>query len=333
MIKAKRDLLTGDILAKTRIGYLESELEAINLVHHDATKIRSRAQWLESGEKPTKYFFALKSTRVEKNSIKVVYNLHGTKVSTQKEILEAHFAFYRKLYSRDQVDLAIQRDFLAKIDVSLNNNDSTFCTNILSVDEISHAVRGLSQGKTPGSDGLPLEFYVKFWDQLSPISLQLYNYCFYHGSLSPSMQENITRLIFKKDDPKDLKNWRPISLLNVDYKILFKALTNRLLRVLSSIVQDNQTCSVPGRTIFDNLTLLRDTLDYITQTDEPGILVSLDEEKAFDRVDRTYLSNVLDKFGFGPVFQKWISVLYENATMRVLVNVFFDRGDSLGKRG
>ena len=86
------------------------------------------------------------------------------------------------------------------------------------------------KGKNPCADGLPLEFYVKFWDQLSPILLQLYNYSFDHGSLSPSMQESITRLIFKKDDPKNLKNWRPISLLNVDYKILSKALTNRLLR-------------------------------------------------------------------------------------------------------
>ena len=99
-----------------------------------------------------------------------------------------------------------------------------------------------------------------------------------------------------------------------------------MLRVLSSIVQDDQTCSAPGRTIFDNLVLLRDTLDYITQTDEPGILVSLDQEKAFDRVDRTFLSNVLDKFGFGPIFQKWISVLYDHATMRVLVNGFLTEG-------
>ena len=326
LIKAKRDLLAGDFSAKTRIEYLESELQAINFVQHDATKVRSRAQWLENGEKPTKYFFALESTRADKNSIKVVYDMHGKEVSTQKEIQEAHFNFYRKLYSRDQVDLAIQRDFLSKLDVSLNNDDSTFCENILSTKEISHAVRGLSQGKTPGSDGLPAEFYVKFWKQLSPILLQLYNDCFDHGSLSFSMQESITRLIFKKDDPKNLKNWRPISLLNVDYKILSKALTNRLLRVLSSIVQDDQTCSVPGRTIFDNLVLLRDTLDYITQTDEPGILVSLDQEKAFDRVDRTFLSNVLVKFGFGPIFQKWISVLYDHATMRVLVNGFLTEG-------
>ena len=90
------------------------------------------------------------------------------------------------------------------------------------------------------------------------------------------MQESVTRLIFKKDDPKNLKNWRPISLLNVDYKSLSKALTNRLSKVLPLIVQEDQTCSIPVRTIFDNLALFRDTLDYITVTSETGILVSLD---------------------------------------------------------
>ena len=64
------------------------------------------------------------------------------------------------------------------------------------------------------------------------------------------MQESVTRLIFKKDDPKHLKNWRPISLLNVDYKILSKALTNRLSKVLPSIVSEDQTSSVSGRTIL-----------------------------------------------------------------------------------
>ena len=68
--------------------------------------------------------------------------------------------------------------------------------------------------------------------------------------------------------------------------------------------------------------MFRDTLEYITVTGETGILVSLDQEKAFDRVNRDFLSNVLQRFGFGPVFQRWISVLYQDAVMRILVNGF-----------
>lgn len=116
-------------------------------------------------------------------------------------------------------------------------------------------------------------------------------------------------MVFKKGDKKDLKNWRPISLLNVDYKIGSKAVSLRLSKVLDVIVDPDQTCSVPGRSISSNLILLRDALDYIDKTNEPGILISLDQEKAFDRVDCAFLMNLLKHFGFGPSFCNWISTL------------------------
>ena len=112
------------------------------------------------------------------------------------------------------------------------------------------------------------------------------------------MKTSNTHVIYKMGDRKSLKNWRPISLINVDYKICSKALSVRLSKVLQFIVDPDQTCSVPGRRISSNLHLLRDILDYITRTNETGILVSLDQEKAFDRVNRTFFRIVLVCFGF-----------------------------------
>ena len=86
-----------------------------------------------------------------------------------------------------------------------------------------------------------------------------------------------------------VKNWRPISLLNTDYKLASKVITERLKRVMQSIVHKDQTCGVVGRSIFSNLQLIRDTLDMIDKTNETGILVTLDQEKAFDRVDHDFL--------------------------------------------
>ena len=108
----------------------------------------------------------------------------------------------------------------------------------------------------------------------------------------------------------------------MDYKICSKALSLRLKKVLGSIVDPDQTCSVPGRSISSNLALLRDTLDFIERTGETGILVSLDQEKAFDRVNRSFLMNLLEHFGFGPSFCSWIFTLYNGAYMRILVNDF-----------
>ena len=87
----------------------------------------------------------------------------------------------------------------------------------------------------------------------------------------------------------------------------------RLAKVLDSIVDLDQTCSIPGRTIFCNLTLLRDTLAFIERTKETSILLSLDQEKAFDRVNRSFLLNLLELFGFGPWFRACIFTLYKEA--------------------
>ena len=138
------------------------------------------------------------------------------------------------------------------------------------------------------------------------------------------MKGSITRLIFKKrGDRKDLKNWRPISLLNVDYKIISKAITSRLSGVLQHIVHPDQTCSVPGRCNVSNLFQVWDVLDYIGRTDESAILLNLDQEKAFDRVNRSFLLSLLIAFGFGFVFCRWISTFYEGAFMQIIVNNWF----------
>ena len=122
---------------------------------------------------------------------------------------------------------------------------------------------------------------------------EVINSCYADSGLCDSIKTSNTRLVFKKGDWKNLKNWHPILLLNVDYKICSKALSSRLSLVLEKVVTPDQTCSVPGRSISSNLVILRDMLDYIDRTNEPGIIISLDQEKAFDRVDCTFLMNLL----------------------------------------
>ena len=145
------------------------------------------------------------------------------------------------------------------------------------------------------------------------------------------MKTSNTLVIFKKGDRKALKNWRPISLLNVDCKICSKAISVRLSKVLDFIVHPDQTCSVPDRTISSNLHILRDIPDYIDRTGETGILVSLEQEKAFDRVDRRFLQYLLVHFGFGPSFCHKINTLFlnEGLTEPIPLSCGACQGDSL----
>ena len=154
------------------------------------------------------------------------------------------------------------RDLLNSVNKTLGQADRELCEKTISLAELTEYMNSLNLNKSPGPDGLPVEFYKCVWDLLGPLLLRVANQCFQSNSLCDSMKGSVTRLLFKKrGDRRDLKNWRPISLLNVDYKIISKVITTRLSCVLDTIVDPDQTCSVPGRAIVSNSVLLRDVLD------------------------------------------------------------------------
>ena len=114
---------------------------------------------------------------------------------------------------------------------------------------------------SPGIDGIPVEFYKTFYDVLENDLLQIFNnILFTEQETTKTMQQAIITLILKKGDLKQLKYWRPISLLCNDYKILTKILANRLKTILPQTISEEQTCSIPKRTIFNNLFLIRDLI-------------------------------------------------------------------------
>ena len=247
--------------------------------------------------------------------------LNGTEVFDHAALINAHESFYAKLFLREEIDLVTQELFL-NLSLHLSDKDHDRCEGLLSLPEITAALGNMCNNKSPGPDGLSVEFYSKFWNLVGPVLLEVFNLCYADSDLCDSMKTSHTRLVFKKADRKSLENWHPISLLNMDYKICSKALSLPLSLVLEKIVTPDQTCSVPGRSISSNLVMLRDMLHYIDRTDEPGILISLDQEKAFDRVDRdrSFLMNLPQHFGFGPSFCRWISTLYRGANMQIMVN-------------
>ena len=100
------------------------------------------------------------------------------------------------------------------------------------------------------------------------------------------MQNGIIRLLFKKDNPTNLKNWRPISLLNIDYKILTKVLALRIQTVMDKLLDPLQSSGVKDRNILNNVLNLENLIQYVEQNNLNAAFISLDNEKAFDRLNK-----------------------------------------------
>ena len=120
--------------------------------------------------------------------------------------------------------------------------------------ELREALAGMKGGKVPGVDGLPREFYLQFWDTLGEDFAEVVQEIFRRGELSATMREGVV----KKGDRMDLRNWRPITLICADCKLVARVLARRLRLAMPFIVNEDQTCGVEGRSTAYNLQLVRD---------------------------------------------------------------------------
>ena len=145
--------------------------------------------------------------------------------------------------------------------------------------------------------------------------------------LSPlnSQKQAVTTLIEKKDKERRwIKNWRPISLVNVDVKIGSKAIAQRIENILPHIIHHYQNAFVKGRTIFDAVRTISDVMEFTNARDYQSIMSAIDFEKAFDSLDWNFILRSLEFFGrFGASFLAWIKTFYKNITSCVANNDFF----------
>ena len=154
-----------------------------------------------------------------------------------------------------------------------------------------------------------------------PILTDMFNHWFAQGAIPGSVTKGVITLLKKggRHVWEGLDDYRPITLLNTELKILARVLANRLQLVISDLISPEQTFAVKGRSIQDNLHLIREVLEGI-EDDTEAALISLDQSKAFDRVDHRFLATVLETAGFKPEFRRWISMMYHNPQAVVQVN-------------
>ncbi len=307
----------------------KSRLKEFEMKELEGIKIRSKIQWREEGETNSRFFCNLEQKNATTKTFDRVQTANGNIVTDINGIMKEQVNFYKKLYSCEQTDRYAQNFLLNNLTSKLDDDNQGTCETAITFTECEKAISQTNNNKSPGSDGIPNEFYKKFWYLLKNDFLHVVNFIFETGSLSDSQRKGVITLLYKKGPKELLSNWRPITLLNSDYKIISKVLANRLRSVLPQIIKEDQTCGIPGRTINSNLSLLRDIVDYCNDKDIPSAMICLDQLKAFDRVNWDFIYRTLSAMNFGPNFIKWVKILYTDITSCIKSNGFISESFKL----
>ena len=172
----------------------------------------------------------------------------------------------------------------------------------------------LPTGKSAGPDALPNKFYKAFSSTLAPILANLFQEAHEQGTLPPGVGDGYISLLYKKKERDDPRNYRPITLLNSDYKILMRVLARRMNEAVVQFVSDSQTGFVPDTFLPENTMLLQLLMDWVEEENEEAYLVFLDMEKAFDRCSWTFLIEGLEAIGFDQSFIDVVKLAYSNTS-------------------
>ena len=316
--RVSRSAVGGDSLD---VAQARNELRRLNSERYEGQVVRARLNRVSN--EAVNVDAAMRQEEIRRfpeRNIKEIKTSDGDTRRTTNEICDAFRAHLAARFARVE-DLPVEdfHSYLADFP-RLDTAEAASCEGVITESEVRAALRAVCLNKSPGLDGIPYEMYLRLSHLFVPILADMFNHWFTQGSIPGQVTKGLITLLQKKDKQGgELDDYRPITLLNTELKILARILANRLRIVMDSLVDPEQTYALRGRSIQNNLHLIRTVLEGI-EDDTEAALINLDQSKAFDRVDHRFLGAVLETAGFGDGFRRWISILYKSPTARVQVN-------------
>ena len=322
LLSTIQEYVVNDKASDNMINNMSSVINEINSFEEKATKsamFRCKANWYNTGELPTKFFFNLEKRNYVKKCMYIARRSDGTLTKDYKEILNLQYEYYEELYRFDpNVSFNIQNE----IGVRLNQMEKSMFDENFSVDELFDAQMTLKSGKCPGPDGLSLAFYRTFWKLLAKPLFDALQTSVQNKMLNPSARRGIINLIPKKGrDSKNLSGWRGISLLNYDYKIYAKMIANRL-ELATHLIGKQQNGFVKGRSLTTNIATCAQIISYLNKTNNPGVIALIDFEKCFDKIAHQSIKAVFKYFNFGEQFIQMVMLLFTKIELCTVNNGF-----------
>nr|GMD52524.1 ribonuclease H [Ipomoea batatas] len=268
----------------------------------------SREDWIVSGDRNTAYYHAVATIKKAQNKV-------------QSEILKAHVRrYYINMFTSEEESL--HTSTLEGSFPRLTMVDWTSFNSAISKEEVYGAVMDMAPFKSPGPDGYHVAFYQHMWGTVGENLFDLVNQAYQMGSLPEGLNDTLLVLIPKVRRPENIKQFRPISLCNVSYKVITKTITNRLKVLLPKIVSPFQSSFVPGRQITDNVFIYQEVMHTMRKKRGPhGIMaIKLDLEKAYDRLSWTFIRSTLHELGFTNSWVNLIMQCVETPRMSIIWN-------------
>ena len=239
--------------------------------------------------------------------------------------MKEFLTFYESLYSENQQCCEKDCcDFIRTLSLPSINKAKIFeCEKPITDNECQQAILQLANNKSPGLDGFSVEFYKTFWTEIKSLFMECLDFSKITNQLSKSQYEGVITLLPKPGKDKlSPSNYKPITLLNCDYKIISKVITNRIHPCLNDLIEKEQNGFMKARNIGDNIRLLFDIIDYANHEKMPGAVLLVDLHKAFDSLHWSFIFTMLKSYGFDNSLINWIRILYKNPECRVVNNNF-----------
>ena len=306
-----------------------TDLEDKTLERIQGVMFRSKAKWYEEGEKNTKYFYSLEKAKYNAKTCYKMVKEDGEEITNPSLILEEQRHFYEELYDVDQ-----------DVCFNMQNNSGTVVPETirkqqqeqLTMKDLEEAIKGMNNNKTPGEDGIPVDFYKVFWNLLKDLFYESMIENFERKELHCSARKGILNLIPKANkDTRFVKNLRPITLLNTDYKIVEKAVANKMIPALEYIIHKDQRGFMKDRRISVNIRKMLDIIHLAQKEDLEAVILSLDFVKCFDKCSFSILHGSLDFFQFGSIIKQWTRILYHDFSVKIQNNGYFSRNIAIKK--
>uniref|UniRef100_A0A803TU16 Reverse transcriptase domain-containing protein n=1 Tax=Anolis carolinensis TaxID=28377 RepID=A0A803TU16_ANOCA len=248
---------------------------------------------------------------------------HNEDFTTDKSITKEFHKFYTQLYKQEQVDYSKIAEYLAKQKLEkITEDQREFLNKEITQDEIRRTIKAMKGNKAPGPDGFPACFYKTFQNELIPHLQKIMNQILLGNEIPDSWKSaDIITILKENSDPTEIRNYRPISLLNVDYKIFTGVLTNRFKEFLCTWIAEEQTGFLPNRKIGENVRCILDIIEYYDKNHQNELaLLSIDAEKAFDKLNWAFFKLLFKELDIGFHFYNAIDKIYDHQTAKLSIN-------------